>query len=132
MSHYIALFKKTTEGVEVEFPDLKGCATFGDDWEEAFANAKDALAGWMAYAEPQFVKAPSKHDDLAHLQGELVPIALDEKTKNAYRQLKRFNVIFPIETIERIDFFRKKLGLKRSTFLKRAGEEYLKHHNTNL
>jgi predicted RNase H-like HicB family nuclease len=32
MKHYYALFKKTDEAVEVEFPDLNGCFTFGKDW----------------------------------------------------------------------------------------------------
>lgn len=33
MNHYYAVFKKTTEAIEVEFPDLEGCVTFGSDWE---------------------------------------------------------------------------------------------------
>lgn len=46
MKHYYALFKKTNEAVEVEFPDFKGCFTFGKDWEEALENAEDVLAAW--------------------------------------------------------------------------------------
>ncbi len=41
MKDYYAIFKRTPEAIEVEFPDLKGCATFGRDWEGALANAED-------------------------------------------------------------------------------------------
>ena len=47
----------------------------------------------------------------------------------SYRKLKRFNVIFPAEMLKQIDKFRKKKGLKRSTFLQKAAEEYLQHHD---
>lgn len=128
MKHYYALFKKTTETIEVEFPDLGGCVTFGKNWEEALENAEDVLAGWLAHADPQFIKTPSKHAELEHLAGELVPISVDEKILASYRSLKRFNVIFPAEVLRRIDVFRKESGLKRSTFLQKAAEEYLQQH----
>ena len=54
MKRYFAIFKRTDEATEVEFPDLEGCVTFGKDYDEAYNHAVDALAGWMAYAEPQF------------------------------------------------------------------------------
>lgn len=48
----------------------------------------------------------------------------------SYQKLKRFNVIFPVEILKNIDAFRKKLGLKRSTFLLKAAENYLKNLST--
>ena len=130
MKHYYALFKKTDEAVEVEFPDLQGCFTFGSDWEEALENAEDALAAWLVNAESKFIKEPTKHSELEHLtHGELVPILVDENIMASYRKLKRFNVIFPAETLKQIDQFRKKKGLKRSTFLQKAAEEYLQQHS---
>jgi antitoxin HicB len=131
MKYYYALFSKTTDAVEVKFPDLMGCLTFGKDWEEALENAKDALAAWLAHAEPQFIKEPSKHHELEYLkekEGELVPILVDENIMVSYRKLKRFNVILPADTLKHIDSFRKKVGLKRSTFLQKAAEEYLQQH----
>jgi len=65
--------------VEVEFPDLAGCVTFGKDWEEALKNAEDVLAGWLAHAEPQFIKEPSKHQELKHPSGDIVPVAVAEE-----------------------------------------------------
>src|SRR5207245_6818275 len=100
---------------------LQGCVTFGKDWEEALENAQDALAAWLANAEPAFIKEPSKHHELEHLSnkanGELIPILIDENIMASYQKLKRFNVIFPVEVLKQIDKFRKKKGLKRSTFL---------------
>lgn len=129
MKHYYALFKKTNEAIEVEFPDLQGCFTFGNDWEEALQNAEDALAAWLVNAEPKFIKEPSKHNELEYLSdGQLVPILVAENIMASYRKLKRFNVIFPAEILKKIDTFRKKKGLKRSTFLQKAAEEYLQQH----
>jgi predicted RNase H-like HicB family nuclease len=129
MKHYYALFKKTDEAVEVEFPDLQGCFTFGSDWEEALENSEDVLAAWLVNAESEFIKEPSKHSELEYLSdGELVPILVDENIMASYRKLKRFNVIFPAEMLKQIDTFRKKKGLKRSTFLQKAAEEYLQQH----
>lgn len=88
MKHYYALFKKTDEAIEVEFPDLQGCFTFGKDWEEALENAEDALAAWLVNAEPEFIKEPSKHHELERLcSGELIPILADEKVMASYRKL---------------------------------------------
>ncbi|HEU5281642.1 MAG TPA: type II toxin-antitoxin system HicB family antitoxin [Gammaproteobacteria bacterium] len=129
MKHYYALFKKTADAIEVEFPDLVGCVTFGNDWEEALENAKDVLAAWLVNAEPEFIKSASKHHELEHLKsGELIPIFFDENTIASYQKLKRFNVIFPAEVLKKVDQFRKKNGLKRSTFLQKAAEEYLQRH----
>lgn len=125
--HYYALFKKSEDVVEVEFPDLVGCSTFGKDWEEALSYAEDALAAWLVHADPEFVKEPSTHDKLKHL-GEIVPIAVDQTIMDSYQELQRFNVIFPLKTLKKIDNFRKRQGLKRSTFLQKAAEEYLLHH----
>lgn len=132
MKHYYAIFKKTEEAVEVTFPDLQGCVTFGKDWEEALDNAEDVLAAWLAHAEDKFIKEPSKHQLLEHLGGDLIPIPVKEETIESYQKLKRFNVIFPSNVLKRIDTFRKKEGLKRSTFLQKAAEAYLRQHERHL
>ena len=125
--YYYALFKKTKNAVEVEFPDLVGCSTFGKNWEEALIYAEDVLAAWLANADPKFVKEPSTHEQLKHL-GELIPIAVDQTIMDSYQELQRFNVIFPLMILKKVDDFRKRQGLKRSTFLQKAVEEYLLHH----
>jgi len=128
MKHYYALFRKTSHAIEVEFPDLPGCLTFGKDWDEAIENATDALAGWLAHADAEFIKKPSTHKELENLPGTLIPIAIEDKVVKNYQELKRFNVIFPANVLQRVDKFRKAKGLKRSTFLLKATEEYLQKH----
>jgi len=125
---YFAVFKKTHEATEVEFPDLDGCVTFGKDYEEAYSNAVDALAGWMAYAEPRFIVEPSTYEQLKNKKGLIVPIPLDLLLLKSYEEKKRFNVIFSKSVLERLDIFRKKTGLKRSTVLEKAAEEFLEKH----
>ncbi|KML40619.1 type II toxin-antitoxin system HicB family antitoxin [Cytobacillus firmus] len=40
---YPAVFDYADDGISVSFPDLPGVFTFGDDEDEAFRNAKEAL-----------------------------------------------------------------------------------------
>ena len=89
MNFYYAIFTKTPNAVEVEFPDLPGCLTFGDTFEEAYDNAADALAGWLANAEKRFIRQPSRYEDLDKSAGEIVPIPLDENILNSYAKTKR-------------------------------------------
>jgi predicted RNase H-like HicB family nuclease len=128
MKKYFAIFKKTAEATEVEFPDLEGCVTFGKDYDEAYNNAVDALAGWMAYADSQFIVEPSTYEQLKSRKGLIVPIPLDTALLESYEEKKRFNVIFSKTILDRLDAFRKKTGLKRSTVLERAAEEFLSKH----
>jgi len=127
MKYYYAIFKHNEDSVEVEFPDLTGCVTFGKDRDEAMENAIDVLAAWLANAETQFVNEPSSFKELsAKFKGEqLIPIAVDEKILESYEELKRINIIFPSRLLKKVDEFRKTTGLKRSTLLKIATEEYL-------
>lgn len=52
---YYGVFKHSADGVEVEFPDLKGCYTFGDDMKEAFLFATDALSFWLEHADDKYI-----------------------------------------------------------------------------
>ncbi|NUO81378.1 type II toxin-antitoxin system HicB family antitoxin [candidate division KSB1 bacterium] len=90
MKYYYAIFKSSPQAIEVEFPDLPGCVTFGSDWDEALANATDVLAGWLAHAQPEFRKEPTPFSQLnSKGSGEtFVPIAVDEKTLQSYRKQK--------------------------------------------
>ena len=128
MKFYYAVFNETKEAIEVEFPDLPGCVTFGKTWEEAVDNAVDVLAGWLANAEPEFIKEPSPYVELSTYKGKIMPITVDENIKRSYTESKRFNVIFPANVLRRVDEYRRKQGLKRSTLLLKAVEEYLAHH----
>lgn len=43
---YPAIFHKEDDSVWVEFPDLTGCQSFGDNVQDAYENAKEALEGY--------------------------------------------------------------------------------------
>lgn len=43
---YPAIFYKEENSYYVEFPDLEGCQSFGDTFEETFENSKEALVGY--------------------------------------------------------------------------------------
>jgi predicted RNase H-like HicB family nuclease len=133
MKYYYAIFKHSKNAVEVEFPDLTGCLTFGSNRDEALENATDVLAAWLANAESQFINEPSSYQELKKKfkNANLIPIALDEQILESYEELKRFNVIFPSRLLRKVDNFRKKTGLKRSTLLKIATEEYLDKQNSS-
>lgn len=95
MKYYYAIFTETEEAIEVEFPDLPGCVTFGGNWEEAYENAVDVLAGWLAHAEQQFVKEPSLHTDLKNIAGEIVPVPLDKEIMQSYKESEHSDVMSP-------------------------------------
>lgn len=67
MAGYIALVHKddgTSYGVS--FPDVPGCISAGDTFEEAVANAGEALAGHFAAmrADGDAIPAPRNYDEL--------------------------------------------------------------------
>lgn len=48
-----AVFGYDNDGINVTFPDLPGCHTFGDTEEDAFLMAKDALEGHLYTLESE-------------------------------------------------------------------------------
>ncbi len=133
MKYYYAVFKPGNGNiVQVEFPDLTGCVTFGNSWDEALENATDVLAAWLANAESKFVHEPSSYKTLSarFTNAKLMPVALDQRILESYEELKRINIIFPSTLLKKVDDFRKKTGLKRSTLLKIATQEYLERERS--
>ncbi|MDO4198351.1 MAG: type II toxin-antitoxin system HicB family antitoxin [Erysipelotrichaceae bacterium] len=76
--YYPAVFHedKDVGGYWVEFPDLEGCFTQGDDEKEAMEMAKEVLSLWLdtSLNHPEFNDpAPSTcHDIMAVFPGEIV------------------------------------------------------------
>lgn len=127
--HYYAIFTTTDEAVEVDFPDLQGCLTFGKDFDEAYTMAVDALAGWLAHAEKQFVKSPSPHKDLKKRYDKknqtIVPVPVDDAIIQEYTPKKRINVVIPTDLLRLIDETRGKIGERdRSKFISDGMKEY--------
>ena len=46
-----AIFYPDEKYIGVQFPDLPGCLTFGDDLDNAFAMAREALGGYLLSME---------------------------------------------------------------------------------
>ena len=51
-------YEDGTGGYVVEFPDLPGCVTGGDDMAEAIFMAEDAASGWVLTELEEGRKAP--------------------------------------------------------------------------
>lgn len=114
---YYAVFSESEGQYAVKFPDLQ-CHTCGDDMEEAYDMAVDALAGYLAHAEPQFVKEPSPYEAIRKHFPDYVIMAVpvDHKIKAKYEKRVRVNVSLPAVALARIDEAAKKAGLNRSEF----------------
>jgi predicted RNase H-like HicB family nuclease len=69
VASYIALVHKD-EGTSygVSFPDVPGCISAGDTFEEAITNAAEALAGHFAlmHADGDLIPQPRSFEDLKH------------------------------------------------------------------
>ncbi len=53
--HYCAVFIYKDDSIEVEFPDIPECVTFGKTMEEAYEMAVDILNLWIETAEDRFI-----------------------------------------------------------------------------
>ena len=73
---YPAIFTRDEASISVEFPDLRGCVTFGKTEEEAVARAKEALEGFLYYSEQDNDPIPSPTPfDQVHLQpGQVISL----------------------------------------------------------
>ena len=59
-----AIFKKDGETYMVTFPDLDGCFSDGENLEEAYLNAREALALYLD--DNDNVPAPSNAEDIIY------------------------------------------------------------------
>ena len=127
MRYYNAVFCETPEAIEVEFPDLPGCFTFGKTWEEALVNATDVLSGWLAHAQPEFVRAPGPYEQIKHKRGNeaVIPIAVDEQIMSSYLHGRNLKVSFPPTLVKKLNHLSKVTGVKRDHLIREAVAEYV-------
>lgn len=75
----IILIPEEEGGYSVIVPDLPGCATQGETAEEAFAMAKDAIAGWIEVTldDQEEIPKPSTLEETARRLGEILEEIVD-------------------------------------------------------
>jgi predicted RNase H-like HicB family nuclease len=74
--HYVfpAILYKDDNVTGVEFPDLPGCLTFGNNTSEALIMAKDALGGHLLTMEDinESIPLPTPFDEIKTKEGQAV------------------------------------------------------------
>jgi len=123
---YYAIFKYSTEAVDVEFPGLDGCFSFGKDMESAYEAAVDALAGWLEHADGKFIPEkkllyPEIKEQFPDREIMLIPV--NKEIMKQYEVKQRFNASFPKSILQKVDEFALSKGWNRSQFLIKASEK---------
>lgn len=129
MEFYFAIFRQTEDRVLVFFPDLGIPQIKGGTWDEAYENAVAALAEWLAEKGMDYIAEPSTYDEIRqknHNQGEIIPIPVDKELVKNQQKTKRFSVVFPISILQKVDKYRAKKGVRRSSLLMEAVLDYMK------
>lgn len=108
---YLAVFEPSGEGYSVYFPDLPGCISYGNSYEEAQKEAADAL-GLHLYGmekDGDEIPPPSKNPHI------------DEETAPGY--LVSLVTVFPDIVRNELDNRRIKTNVTLPTWLKDAAEQ---------
>lgn len=94
--NYPALFlkEKDSESYTVIFPDLEGCISCGDNLNDAFKMAKDALGAYLFeyYTKPNEIPKASRIDE--------IKLKLDEEDKNYFLYNESFKNYVSIDLAE--------------------------------
>lgn len=134
MSYYPAFIHYEVDHAHsVFFPDLPGCYSAGDTLDEAFANAREALAfhieglreDKLTIPKPSSLDALKKNaefgEDFANENVTLIRVPLLENKVKP----KRINISLNPTLINAIDQAAKEQGMTRSAFLASAALQHL-------
>lgn len=93
-------FSDGSGGYVVEFPDLPGCVTGGENLENALENAVDAASGWVLdeLEEGNAVPKASRYEDVEKREGgqvNLVLLDMDSYAERYGKKAVRKNVTIP-------------------------------------
>lgn len=67
---YYSVFTQEKDYIDITFPDLKGCVTFGDNLEQALHMSNEALEGYLLVLEDEKMSIP-KPSTYQELQAKL-------------------------------------------------------------
>lgn len=132
--YYPAVFILEKEGYSVIFPDT-GQATCGDTWQDALLMAEDCLALTL---EDENISEPSNPDAI-----DLQEIAKDYDTTveqlsiqyikgYATGPVKRYNITFYENLMQRLDDYATSHGITRSAALAEGAKQLLQHPGQEL
>ena len=129
VKEYIALFEYEDEaGYGVVFPDLYGCFSAGDDFDDALRNAHEALAlyaeGNDNMPEPRTLEQiKAEWEDWAEWEREYKFIVGKVALYPMKAEAQRFNISMSADLVARVD----RVASNRSAFIATATENYLEH-----
>lgn len=133
--HYpVVLHKDKDSAYGVTVPDIPGCFSAGDTYEEALSNAREAiechLEGLLIDHEP--IPTAKKLDD--HLGNadykSGIWALIDVDVSRLSGKAKRVNITLPERILRAIDLYAEKRAIKnRSAFLANAALSYIAHEN---
>jgi predicted RNase H-like HicB family nuclease len=122
MTAYIGLIRKEKNSdFGVEFPDFPGCVTAGRSLSEAQTMALEALNAHIEFMaeDGEAIPKPSSLEEIMANKLNKEAVAIVVEATNPYA-IKRVNLTFREDILEKIDRFAKAKGLTRSSFLASA------------
>lgn len=128
MASYIGLIRKESKSdYGVEFPDFPGCITAAKTLSEAQQVAQEALNAHIEFMaeDGEVLPEPSSLDDIMAIKTNKGAVAIVVEAINPYA-VKRVNLTFREDILEKIDRFARARGLTRSSFLASAAIHELK------
>jgi predicted RNase H-like HicB family nuclease len=128
----IALALHTDDGKRygVTVPDLPGCFSTGDSFDDAIDNAREAIDGHVELLIEGGEGVPEVHPIDAHINDKSYANALwaviEVPVERYFGPAEKINITVPALTLKRIDEFAVQRGESRSGFLVRAAEESMR------
>ncbi len=128
-NYYYALFEKDEGGtISVHVPDVDACITFGDNWDEAYENAIDALAGCLAAGAIPAKRSTREELAASHPGCEIDPVPVDRAIMAKYEPAQRINITLAAPLLHEVDAYCHAANTKRSRLLANAVQEYMTAH----
>lgn len=133
MRYPVVIHKDLDSDYGVTIPDLPGCFSAGETFEDALKNAQEAILthieGLLLDNDP--VSSPTLIEKLRNnIPGkDLIWAIVSVDLNTLSESIKRINITIPERILSKIDSFAKNEGESRSGFLVSAAMEYISHHN---
>lgn len=132
MNFPVIIHKDKDSDYGVIIPDLPGCFSAGDSYEDALANAREAIEchieGLLEDGEPipqaMGIEQHKNNEFAQDAVFALVPVDLSKLSG----RVKRVNITFPERLLSQVDSYAGSHGESRSGLLVSAALEYISNH----